>query len=255
MTTQTPQDGTQADEALVEQTAAGATQEEVAQPVVQPVTETVAQEEPAPAVEKSWPVASADGESRVQPAAAPVEAPAPAPVAAVQEPVLVAHGFDIGSAKITEQTHQLLSRLVSETPLAAGPFHQLFAYLNTMQPGKVMDPVAGARQQVALYRTMQTILKSTVNFQLAFTCLLRVVMDNDQDDGAFGDRYIFRFFDNISLTTQDQHGLRHLINVLKIAAPVPDRASRLQHSVNVAVALQHSLDDESRRRVLQYLGL
>jgi hypothetical protein len=147
----------------------------------------------------------------------------------------------------------LLSQIESGGNNAAvNVIHSFKAYMLAMAPGKMILPVDGARQQSLLFRTIQTAINTVdKDFPLLFATILKLVDDNK--DGVFNARYIFRFTDEITLNPADRQAFVRIMNLLTTAAPVTGRSVAIKQ-VDFARTLEFSFTEEGKRKVLAFFN-
>jgi hypothetical protein len=135
---------------------------------------------------------------------------------------------------------------------AINVIHSIKAYMLAMAPGKMISPVDGARQQVLLFRSVQTAINSVdKDFTLLFATILKIVDDNSE--GVFNARYIFRFTDEITLNPADRQAFVRIMNLITTAAPVAGRSTAIKQ-VDFTRTLEFSFTEEGKRKVLAFFN-
>jgi hypothetical protein len=181
-----------------------------------------------------------------------------APVGKVATPEQVSV---VAAQKAVNATGQVYSPTVQEllaqieaggNNAAVNVIHSLKAYMLAMAPGKMILPVDGARQQSLLFRTIQSAINTVdKDFPLLFATILKLVDDNK--DGVFNARYIFRFTDEITLNPVDRQAFVRIMNLITTAAPVAGRSVAIKQ-VDFSRTLEFSFSEEGKRKVLSFFN-
>lgn len=147
---------------------------------------------------------------------------------------------------------QDLDRILANVPGAyRGDVVRLEQYCVTMAPGRPISDVAGAAQQVALFRLLQNIInRNDTYFQPLFTAVLRIFRAHA--NGALSDTSRNRFDGHISLSREERRALQKITHLLALAADTKTR-SMLRSMVDVDTALEDGLTEEGRSRVISFL--
>lgn len=181
----------------------------------------------------------------------PADAQKEATVVEASDAVKVARQYPVS---VSDALKGLFERLeTAGGPSAMVGLTQVMEYIDKMRPGVSMSSIEGARNQASLYRAIKLIIEgSGDHFRLSFSALLKLIDENQ--NGVFGERYIFRFMEDITLKTDEQNAFKRIINLLKVAAPVTNRAANLK-TVSFTKSLQYELNDESKQRLLSYFNV
>lgn len=165
---------------------------------------------------------------------------------AKEEPAKVAPQISTSAKSLIDQLKAL------SDSAALNVIDGIAQYMQNMAPGKVINPVDGARQQVILYRTLQNAINGTQrNFRLLFATILKIVDENSK--GAFSGAYVFRFTDAVVLNTEDRQGFLRIMNLILTAAAVEGRQIAVRH-VDFTRSLQYGVTEEGRVRVLSFFN-
>jgi hypothetical protein len=106
---------------------------------------------------------------------------------------------------------------VQLTGLAAGFIEQLHEYRVKMHPAIPIDPVAGARMQVALFRTLVNMINNSADqFHGAFFTTLAIFHKHREE--AFGEKSIARFSNLVQLNTHERETFHALLNMFVCTA-------------------------------------
>lgn len=173
---------------------------------------------------------------------------------AVEEaPVVPKPGSRVYTIALSKGLSDLLARIeTAHGPAALVGLMQVFEYIEHMKPGRTISVAEGVRRQGDLLRGLKNIIENSGNaFTLVFSALLKVVDENTGTQGVFNDKYLFRFFDNVTLSPGDQQAFRRLMNLLKETAPV-DRRTNAGKVISFTKSLQYGLTAAGKQRILTY---
>jgi hypothetical protein len=128
----------------------------------------------------------------------------------------------------------------------------LDTYTDAMKPRKPVSDVECNRNQVGLYRNLVSMIeKLDEDFNTVFTIVLKHI--DAHSTGAFGERYLFRDFANLTLSKEDLKGFCNILNLLKVLANTETRALAIRQ-VDLNASLQFPFTEVGRQRVLEYFG-
>ena len=144
---------------------------------------------------------------------------------------------------------------------AAVPMDQHLAraledYTEAMRPGKPITAENGAREQLKLWRAIQGVLtKNGSEFVKGWSDLLAYVakhkrQDNGRD-GVFGERYIYRFFDNVRLSSGERRNFERMLNLILTTADPRSRQLTLKQ-VDLKSTLAGMADENVRQKVIGF---
>lgn len=155
------------------------------------------------------------------------------------------------AAPTTSQTLiDQLKKLGDRTALNA--IDGILQYVEAMKPGKAVNPIDGARQQVVFYRTLQNVINGEQpNFKLLFATVLKIVDENY--NGVFGGTHVFRFTDQIILNAEDRQGFLRIVNLLLTGAAVEGRQAAMRH-VDFQRSLEYGVTEEGRIRIHSFFN-
>lgn len=166
--------------------------------------------------------------------------PAPAPVV---EKLIVKQEDNSFEAKINRLRQ-------SGTAAQKSVIAKMDSYFAQMKPGLPVDPVKGGAHQLAFYMALRQVCETeTTEFREAFKLILEYF--RQYKDGALGDRYIFRFTENIQLTNTAMRPFLGLINLLRVAAEAKSREQVLKQ-VDLTRSLETGFSDQARQRIIQF---
>lgn len=202
---------------------------------------SVADSASAPAVQQAAPAADVRNDA---PAGASAVAGPAVPVvvdAAVSQPadplqVL----FEQALAKVGSSGQVLLQRLQQ--------------YVQDMGAGKIISEEAGARNQVALYRTLTGIINNLdgSDFQTAFGLVCKAFLLGK--DGAFHETHVFRYTEHVALPPEDRKTFVRLLNLIKVMAD-PRGRSVAKRQINVQQSFGQAISEAGKQRVQAYFNL
>lgn len=211
-------------------------------PVVQP-EENAAHTEflNPPAVESPAVVQSAP--EAAQPAAeqpsTPAAAPAPAtdnessPVASNDDTPALPDGF---------------------SPAAQTFLQGVLSYIPAMHPKRPVTEADRLRQQVSLYRSISGVLNKLEGeeFTRAYGFLLELF--SLYRKGVFGERYVYRDFDNVPLAEPDRRAFQRFLMLLTLTADPKSRAVALKQ-IDMTKTLALGVSEPARQRVQAFYGV
>lgn len=170
-----------------------------------------------------------------------------------ETPAVLKPGARVYTIALSKGLSDLLVRIeTAHGPAALVGLMQVFEYIEHMKPGRTLSVAEGVRRQGDLLRGLKNIIENSGNaFTLVFSALLKVVDENAGNQGVFNDKYLFRFFDNVTLSPADQQAFRRLMNLLKETAPV-DRRANAGKVISFTKSLQYGLTAAGKQRILTY---
>lgn len=123
-------------------------------------------------------------------------------------------------------------------------------YITRMKPGKAHTGNEGPVAQVKLYRTIQTVLRMEGSaFIKAYGYLLKVVNDHRKD--VFDDRYLFRYFDALTLTNPERRNFERILNLL-VTTCEPKLRSKAIKQVDLDATMEGFRNPEMHQRVVEF---
>ena len=130
---------------------------------------------------------------------------------------------------------------------------ELLVYIDTMAPKKPTPMPQQLQQQAALFHLL-TRIPNTLgdDFQIVWKAVLAVF--HELKDGVFHEAYVFRHFDNVSLSETQRKGFLGLLNLIKLTADPKGRQQALKQ-IDMSKALQFGLSEEGRNRIENFYGL
>jgi hypothetical protein len=174
-------------------------------------------------------------------------------VPVVEEPVVLQKGSRVYSINVSTALADVLNKIeTTHGPAAMVGLMQVFEYIEHMKPGRTISVAEGVRRQADLLRGLKNIIENSGNaFTIVFSALLKTIDENVGVQGAFNDKYLFRFFENVTMSPADQQAFRRLMNLFKETAPV-NRRSDASKIISFTKSLQYGLTDAGKQRILTY---
>lgn len=200
-----------------------------------------ASEQPAESADTQAPEQTqeeAPAESTEQPA---VVEPTPEPAAAEDTQALVqaAESASTRFGGVSDSVKVVLSTLEE--------------YVTKMRPGHMVGERDGAVQQQRLYRTLKTAmaLPDVKDFRAAMDAIMETIAQHR--NGCFGEYHVYRFVENVQLSSDDRKEFERLMHLLITLAPAGDRAAILNAQLDLNVILVNVKQEEVKQRFLAYL--
>lgn len=223
-------------------------------------------EEKAEVTAKEEVAAAADIDATAEPEKllAEVVVAAPAVVDLVPTPTATVYKAAAAAPKavVVEATQPVVENAPMVDQLAVilkdvPPAHQIdinriMIYIDRMAPKRAVDQKVGCAEQVALYKSIQTIInRQEEYFTPLFSALL--FLFKSEMNGSLGDRHRMRFMDNVTLHAGDRKAFAKLTQMLALLADPKSRTLAMKQ-INMERALEDGLTPEGRNRVLHYFS-
>lgn len=123
-------------------------------------------------------------------------------------------------------------------------------YAVKMKPDLPQLEAQAIRYQVGLYRAItNTINKNSQDFNKAWGLLLKIF--NDNKDGAFSERALYRYMSNITLSQDQCVAFRRITVLMRQTAPVDGRG-RVVKMIDLNRVLEKDITPEGRQRVINF---
>lgn len=131
--------------------------------------------------------------------------------------------------------------------------NQLADYAKAMHPSQPMNATIGKTQQTILWRTIDAILKlEGPEFIKGYSMLLNFV--NENRNGALNDRYIYRYFAELTIPNNDRKNFNRMLNLLSATADPATRRLGLEQA-DLAASLAGFRDGAIQQRVTEFYSL
>ncbi|MCO6704931.1 hypothetical protein [Streptomyces sp. CHB9.2] len=197
-------------------------------------------------------------EDPINDAPAVVDAPAQGDLPSVADapndtPVAIQHArapsVTLAPVAVTKEEIKVQQNNLTLTILA----NQLAEYAKTMHPSQPMTATIGKTQQTILWRTIDAILKlEGAEFIKGYTMLLAFV--NENRDGALNERYIYRYFADLTMPNNDRKNFNRILNLLSATADPATRRLGLEQA-DLAASLAGFRDGAIQQRVTEFYSL
>lgn len=126
-------------------------------------------------------------------------------------------------------------------------------YVDAMAPKRPISAEAGAVHQKGLYNAIvNTINFDEQYFEQTFTAILRLF--EAHKDGVFHETHVWRFFDVVALSKDDQIAFQRLLSLIQVLGPVKGRAQAMKQ-FDFKKALEYRLNDAGRQRLQTYFNV
>lgn len=240
-------------------------------PVKEPVVQEEQQQEQLDAQQAPADTATANeateqsGDTSEQPAEsedtqAPEQTQEEAPAAPAQSPEQSAVAEPTPAPAVAETTQALVQAAESASTRFGGVsdsvkvvLSTLEEYVTKMRPGHMVGDREGAIQQQRLYRTLKTAmaLPDVKDFRAAMDAIMETIAQHR--NGCFGEYHVYRFVENVQLSSDDRKEFERLMHLLITLAPAGDRAAILNAQLDLNVILVNVKQEEVKQRFLAYL--
>ena len=160
-----------------------------------------------------------------------------------------------GEGEAADQAALLQVEAAAETISVSMGFMQqeLGEYVKVMRPGYPVPAEQGVQNQMRLFRCIEGILRQEgAEFFQQLNYLLAVFKENR--DGAFSERYLFRFWDNLALSQRDRTLFERLLNLFVITADHTSRADAVKH-VDLNKTVQLITSGPAQERMFQFYAM
>lgn len=160
-----------------------------------------------------------------------------------------------GEDEAADQAALLQVEAAAETISVSMGFMQqeLGEYVKVMRPGYPVPAEQGVQNQMRLFRCIESILRQEgAEFFQQLNYLLTVFKENR--DGAFSERYLFRFWDNLALSQRDRTLFERLLNLFVITADHTSRADAVKH-VDLNKTVQLITSGPAQERMFQFYAM
>ena len=179
-----------------------------------------------------------------------VKTATPKVVVPVAMPVV---GKDTKTTAVSFDFEGIISKIKASGTLAERTFVvQIEQYITAMQPGKPMTSEVGARNQIALWRTIFNCIERTEEeFHKIYSLLLAYF--EQYKDGVFHERYVFRFAEMMTLPPEELATYQRTINLIKITCSPLGRNQSLKQ-VDLSRTLKDVFSEPGRQKLLTFYG-
>lgn len=130
---------------------------------------------------------------------------------------------------------------------------RLEEYVRVMAPSRPTSSKEGAAAQRMLWHAIKLMLTRDGNeFVHHFSETLRVIRENRK--GAFSERYVYRFFDQLDLPADDRRNFERMLNLMLHTCDPTTRMLSMRQ-VDLRSSLSGLRDERQRQKVSAYYAL
>ncbi len=181
----------------------------------------------------------------VQETAASTPAPAPEPVAPVAESTQEKQTVSAFEAKIAD-----LKKTGTEAQKAV--IATIERYMENMSVIRPTTPTEGAMYQGQLAWLLNNVThRYGADFKPAWSLILEYF--NEYKDGVFGERHVYRFFEQSNMGAQQIEAFQRLVNLIILTANPKTRKESLKQ-VDIERTLAVGFDETARQNLLAFYG-
>lgn len=138
------------------------------------------------------------------------------------------------------------------TVLEVATLESLESYVRNMAPGVGILPEQGANQQTVLWKLISNICeRNPEEFETLFSLVLLFL--EEYQDGVFNERYIHRFAEALSISSDQINAFQRIITLMKMVANPKTRRLALKQ-INLEAALSVGFSEEARQRILYFVN-
>jgi hypothetical protein len=186
---------------------------------------------------------------------APAEAPVAEAAPVVAAPPLVQEvagtADETPAAPLTE-FQQAIKKIMDEgTAVQKQVVQRLEAYVESMAPGKPVEPSTGAALQYELWSVIEFIFDAAPREEFTMLWNLLLAYFREHEKGVFGARYVNRFSESWKNSSMKLTGFQRILNLLSVTARPENRAEGLK-SVDINSTLTNGITPEGRARILGF---
>ncbi len=129
---------------------------------------------------------------------------------------------------------------------------QVRDYAEVMNKGRPMDATRGASQQLLLHRAIQRIFNlEGKEFYTVFKEVLAII--NENRDGAFHEKRLYRFIDQVKMSTADRKCFERLLNLFITVCDPAQRQQALKQ-VDIESVAGTLRNGEKEQKLISFFG-
>jgi len=129
---------------------------------------------------------------------------------------------------------------------------RLEQYIDAMKAGKPQTKTSGANGQLILYRLFAFVMRQRgEEFTAALDELLATIKANSDDNGVFGERYAFRYLNDLSISSKERVNFQALLSAFITLADKGTRNAKLK-SVDIPKAFAGVTDATANSLLVEY---
>jgi len=124
-------------------------------------------------------------------------------------------------------------------------------YMEKMKPGMPVDDATGARNQYVFWKTISGLVERAEKDEFKKLWSILLGYFDQYKDGAFHDRYVFRFSEFWHYSISELNAYQRVINLIKLTANAKERESGLKQ-VDLERTLAEGFSEEARQRIITF---
>jgi len=137
------------------------------------------------------------------------------------------------------------------TPNQKTVIAEIETYLDRMRPGRPLSGDVGASYQFSFWMTLSKIVHRMPHDEFKNLWSLVLSYFHQYRDGAFSDRYIYRFAEFWSQPEKQLNAYQRLVNLIKVTADPLTRERGLRQ-VSMERTLSEGFDEAARQRIIGF---
>lgn len=146
--------------------------------------------------------------------------------------------------------HQASVPGAAELILVDNLLNRLKNYAAALKPGRPLDGPQGAIHQTFLWQTIKWVLsKDRGEFAMLYAELLNFILQHRT--GVFSERYVFRFFDQLRMTTPERRNFERMLHLMLSTCDPKSRQIALRQ-IDFKTTLQGFPDNAVHQRVVGF---
>lgn len=132
----------------------------------------------------------------------------------------------------------------------------VLGYIEKMRPGMQMTDQVGASNQVIFWRVLRSMVETENDeFGLVFGTVLAMFNKHSDDEAVFGDRYLFRWTEQMNLERDGREAFFNLATLMRVTADPKSRALAVRTQIDITRALDKGFTEQARQRILAFYGM
>lgn len=148
-----------------------------------------------------------------------------------------------------EETLATIER--APTVYEAALLRSLKTYVNDMAPGKIMEGEAGSQRQYGLWTSLRSIIQSSPDEEFKRLWSIVLMFANEYRNGAFGERYVFRFSEFWLYDVEELATFQRILTVINLTAEPSTRQASIK-KLDITRTFANGLSEQGRSRLLAF---
>lgn len=124
-------------------------------------------------------------------------------------------------------------------------------YKFKMAPGAPIDADTGAREQYNLWKAISSIVENSPESEFTKLWSVLLIYVNDNINGIFADRYIYRFAANWSWSESELKAYQRILNLITVTCDPATRSTNIR-KVNIHKTLAEGFTEKAKQRISNY---